>query len=45
MKELIIILFFTLHLFASDKIDVLILHSYSQEYPWTKGNIVGLFQK
>lgn len=37
---LILFLFFT-SLFSSDKLNVFILHSYSQEYPWTKGQHEG----
>lgn len=40
-----LILFFVFQIFASDKIDVLILHSYSQEYPWTKQQHIGFTSK
>ncbi|EDZ62588.1 putative diguanylate cyclase/phosphodiesterase [Sulfurimonas gotlandica GD1] len=35
-KKLLLVISFTLSLYASDKTSVFILHSYSQEYAWTK---------
>ncbi len=44
LKNILLILLLSLPLVASPKVKVFTLHSYSQEYPWTKNQHVGFVE-